>query len=271
MDYLYTTLMRNPLRHCSCSFFKALLLPSRSALLLPSPSARVPELRPLFSSIIGDETASDNRSVCFLPSDLRFLHLLRQSSVVLKLVLQIYNFQRPVTADEFPDTGSDKRMKKIKTEEDEEEEPKMSPFLSMDENLLYEVLKHVDARTLATAACVSKQWYRTAQDERLWELICASHWPNLGCGNQRRRVVLAIGGFRRLYSQYLRPVFELPSSSSSSTSSSSAWPCLPPPSLTPVVPSIPLAPAKTRWGKDGVDLSLSLLTIRYFQESKQLT
>ncbi|KAA8531347.1 hypothetical protein F0562_006056 [Nyssa sinensis] len=71
----------------------ALLLPSRSALLLPSPSARVPELRPLFSLIIGDETASDNRSVCFLPSDLRFLRLLRQSSVVLKLVLQIYDFQ----------------------------------------------------------------------------------------------------------------------------------------------------------------------------------
>ncbi|KAA8514806.1 hypothetical protein F0562_017985 [Nyssa sinensis] len=36
--------MRNPLRHGSM-------------------------LRPLFSSIIGDETASNNRSVCFLPSD----------------------------------------------------------------------------------------------------------------------------------------------------------------------------------------------------------
>ncbi|KAA8543986.1 hypothetical protein F0562_021837 [Nyssa sinensis] len=74
-------------------YHPALLPPSRSALLLPSPSACVPELRPLFSSIIGDETASDNRSVCFLPSDLRFLRLLRQSSVVLKLVLQIYDFQ----------------------------------------------------------------------------------------------------------------------------------------------------------------------------------
>ncbi|KAA8519531.1 hypothetical protein F0562_013845 [Nyssa sinensis] len=72
MDYLYTTLMRNPLRHCSCSFFKALLLPSRSALLLPSPSARVPELRPLFSLIIGDETASDNSGFEAGSPDLRF-------------------------------------------------------------------------------------------------------------------------------------------------------------------------------------------------------
>ncbi|GKV11451.1 hypothetical protein SLEP1_g22711 [Rubroshorea leprosula] len=29
-------------------------------------------------------------------------------------------------------------------------------FVNLDENLLFEVLKHVDARTLGMAACVSK-------------------------------------------------------------------------------------------------------------------
>ncbi|GKV05421.1 hypothetical protein SLEP1_g17438 [Rubroshorea leprosula] len=40
-------------------------------------------------------------------------------------------------------------------------------FVNLDENLLFEVLKHVDARTLGMAACVSKLWHKTVQDERL--------------------------------------------------------------------------------------------------------
>ncbi|KAI3522224.1 hypothetical protein L1887_11708 [Cichorium endivia] len=144
----------------------------------------------------------------------------------------------------------------------------------LDENLLYEVLKHVDARTLGAAGCVNKQWHRTAQDERLWELICTRHWANIGCGNnQLRSVVLALGGFRRLHSHYLwplsKPSTSAATSSSSSTvaaaASSSAWPCLPPPRT--IVPSKPTATAaKTRWGKDEVQLSLSLLSIRYYEK-----
>ncbi|KAK9054299.1 hypothetical protein SSX86_025381 [Deinandra increscens subsp. villosa] len=142
----------------------------------------------------------------------------------------------------------------------------------LDENLLYEVLKHVDARTLGAVACVNKQWHRTAQDERLWELICTKHWANIGCGNnQLRSVVLALGGFRRLHSHYLwplsKPCTSTATSSSSSTvaaaASASAWPCLPPPRT--IVPSKPAA-VKTRWGKDEVQLSLSLLSIRYYEK-----
>ncbi|KAL4564206.1 hypothetical protein LXL04_028262 [Taraxacum kok-saghyz] len=88
----------------------------------------------------------------------------------------------------------------------------------MDENLLYEVLKHVDARTLGAAACVSRQRHRTAQDERLWELICTRHWANIGCGsNQLRFVVLALGGFRCLHSKYLLPLSKPPISIATSS------------------------------------------------------
>ncbi|KAK9073405.1 hypothetical protein SSX86_007729 [Deinandra increscens subsp. villosa] len=143
----------------------------------------------------------------------------------------------------------------------------------MDENLLFEVLKHVDARTLGAAACVSRRWNRTAQDERLWELICTKHWANIGCGSdQLRIVVLALGGFRCLHSHYLlplsKPSVSTAKSSSSSTvaaaTSSSVWPCLPLPPRT-VIPTKPSA-AKTRWGKDEIQLSLSLLSIRYFEK-----
>ncbi|EEF52332.1 F-box protein GID2 [Ricinus communis] len=157
-------------------------------------------------------------------------------------------------------TGQDIKMKKkIKHQGEEkfaDEEISGTGFVNLDENLLYEVLKHVDARTLGRAACVSKQWHRTAQDERLWELICTRHWANIGCGNQQlRSVVLALGGFRRLHSQYLWPLSK-PQSSTSAASSSSSWPSFPP------IRSKPPA----RWGKDEVHLSLSLLSIRYYEK-----
>ncbi|XP_038900230.1 F-box protein GID2 [Benincasa hispida] len=138
-------------------------------------------------------------------------------------------------------------------------------FMNLDDNLLFEVFKHVDARTLAMAACVSKQWHKTAEDERLWELICTRHWANTGCGNQQlRSVVLALGGFRRLHSLFIWPLTKPQSSSSSSSTSSSAsssssasWSPFP-----AMIGSKPPA----RWGKDEVHLSLSLLSIRYYEK-----
>ena len=155
-------------------------------------------------------------------------------------------------------------MKKIKTEVEESEEPEgigeSSGFVNLDNNLLFEVFKHVDAKTLAMASCVSKQWHDTAQDERLWELICTRHWANTGCATtQLRSVVLALGGFRRLHSLYIWPLSKPQSSSSSSSSvaSSSAWGSFP-----PIISSKPPA----RWGKDEVSLSLSLLSIRFYEK-----
>ncbi|KAI3763003.1 hypothetical protein L1987_53449 [Smallanthus sonchifolius] len=143
----------------------------------------------------------------------------------------------------------------------------------MDENLLFEVLKHVDAQTLGAAACVNRRWNQTAQDERLWELICTRHGGEIGCGSdQLRIVVLALGGFRCLHSHYLlplsKPSVSVATMSSSSTvaaaTSSSVWPCLLPPRRTATLTKP--ATAKTRWGKDEIQLSLSLLSIRYFEK-----
>ncbi|KAI3672951.1 hypothetical protein L6452_39055 [Arctium lappa] len=176
------------------------------------------------------------------------------------------------SAEDPIDVDHDNNMKKIKPSEQDptarvtDETP---VDVLLDENLLYEVLKHVDARTLGAASCVSRQWHRTAQDERLWELICTRHWSNMGCGNnQLRSVVLALGGFRRLHAHYLWPLSK-PSTASPSSStvaaaaSSSSWPCLPPPRTIGL--SKPTSP-KTRWGKDEVQLSLSLLSIRFYEK-----
>jgi len=151
-----------------------------------------------------------------------------------------------------------KKAKAVLLEEEEEEVERVEGLGRFDDNLLFEVLKHVDARTLAMAGCVNKQWHKTAQDERLWELICTKQWANTGCGEQQlRSVVLALGGFRRLHALYLFPLSKPQTSSSSSSSSSSPWG----PTIPQVIRSKPL-----RLGKDEVHLSLSLLSIRYYEK-----
>ncbi|KAH9758107.1 F-box protein GID2 [Citrus sinensis] len=160
-----------------------------------------------------------------------------------------------------PVTAEDKqKMKKVKQEEEEEEEEeegeqsKETGFTNLDENLLFEVLKHADARTLARAACVNKLWHKTAQDERLWELICTRHFANVGCATQQlRSVVLALGGFRRLHSLYLHQLPRLPPGA---PPSSSKWNPLPR-VMGPKTPA--------HWGRDEVHLSLSLLSVRYYE------
>ncbi|TYG70173.1 hypothetical protein ES288_D05G291200v1 [Gossypium darwinii] len=134
-----------------------------------------------------------------------------------------------------PDSPSPQpNLKRVK------EDPETGGFMNLDENLLYEVLKHVDARTLAMASCVSKLWLKTARDE-----------PNIGCGTQQlRSVVLPLGGFRRLHSRYLWPL--------SKPQAASPLPWAPP----KIINSKPPA----RWGKDEVHLCLSLLSIQYYEK-----
>ncbi|EOA18158.1 hypothetical protein CARUB_v10006631mg [Capsella rubella] len=141
--------------------------------------------------------------------------------------------KRSATDSSLDGDSQSEKNKKMKSRE--EEQVSEIGFSNLDENLVYEVLKHVDARTLAMSSCVSKIWHKTAQDERLWELICTRHWANIGCGqNQLRFVVLALGGFRKLHSRYLWPL-------------SSPNP-------------------RARVSKDQLKLSLSLLSIQYYEK-----
>lgn len=164
---------------------------------------------------------------------------------------QIPTMKRSMADD--PELSDESESKKVRFEEEGDRGVCENGFVRLDENLLYEVLKHADARTLTAASYVNKTWYRTAQDERLWELICARRWPNINCGTERiRSVVLALGGFRRLHA-YL-------SKTEAASESSSALPIAA--ALVPVVPQAKRG--SKRWGKDEVHLSLSLLSIQYY-------
>ncbi|KAF5778372.1 putative F-box domain-containing protein [Helianthus annuus] len=71
-------------------------------------------------------------------------------------------------------------------------------------DLLIEVLKRLDGRSLGAAACVCRQWCAIARNDSLWEHLCFRHVspPPVGV----RPVVSALGGYRRLYMVCVRPV-----------------------------------------------------------------
>ncbi|CAN6482429.1 unnamed protein product [Victoria cruziana] len=167
----------------------------------------------------------------------------------------------------------DEEVDAMKEDEEEvdamkEDEEQVEGEFRLDEDLLFEVFKHMDARTLGTAACVSRQWHRTALDERLWEMICTRHWANTGCSTgQLRSVVLALGGFRRLHSLYIWPFLKPQPSSSPSSSYYSSGPL----SLNGAPLRVVHPSTSARWGKDEVHLSLSLLSIRYYEKMNPIS
>ena len=88
--------------------------------------------------------------------------------------------------------------------------------LQYNEDIVVEVLKHLDSKSLAMAACVNRHWKRAAETESLWERICRTQWPSASESQKMRSVVIALGGYRRFFIVCLRPLLyrcQLPSKS----------------------------------------------------------
>ncbi|KAG8387184.1 hypothetical protein BUALT_Bualt03G0226900 [Buddleja alternifolia] len=71
-------------------------------------------------------------------------------------------------------------------------------------DVLIEILKRLDDRSLGVAACVCRLWCGLTRNDSLWEHLCFRHLspPQEGV----RTVVLALGGYRRLYMVCVKPV-----------------------------------------------------------------
>jgi F-box protein GID2 len=78
--------------------------------------------------------------------------------------------------------------------------------LQYNEDIVVEVLKHLDAKSLAMAGCVNRQWKRAVETENLWEGVYRKHWPAAGESQNMRSVVIALGGYRRFFLVCLRPL-----------------------------------------------------------------
>ncbi|KAG8364485.1 hypothetical protein BUALT_Bualt18G0002200 [Buddleja alternifolia] len=73
-------------------------------------------------------------------------------------------------------------------------------------DLLIEILQRLDDdRSLGVAACVCRLWCALTRNDALWEHLCFRHLsPPADDGV--RAVVVALGGYRRLYMVCVKPV-----------------------------------------------------------------
>ncbi|CBI28427.3 unnamed protein product, partial [Vitis vinifera] len=85
-----------------------------------------------------------------------------------------------------------------------EKEKKPRFFINDNTDILMEILKRLDGRSLGVAACVCRLWRSVTWNDSLWEHLCFRHVSPPPPGV--RPVVVALGGYRRLYMMCLRPV-----------------------------------------------------------------
>ncbi|KAK8517855.1 hypothetical protein V6N13_128011 [Hibiscus sabdariffa] len=86
--------------------------------------------------------------------------------------------------------------------ESKEKRPKF--FINDHVDILIEILKRLDCRSLCVAASVCRLWCTIARNDSLWENLCFRHASPPP--TSVRSVVLALGGYKRLYMGCVRPV-----------------------------------------------------------------
>ncbi|XVE72547.1 hypothetical protein DITRI_Ditri11bG0047200 [Diplodiscus trichospermus] len=107
-------------------------------------------------------------------------------------------------------------------------------FINDHVDILVEILKRLDGRSLGVAACVCRLWCTIARNDSIWEDLCFRHvYPP---PSSVRSVVVALGGYKRLYMACVRPVLSR---------------------LGRV--------RKTSWTRDEVQLSLSLFCVDCYE------
>ncbi|KAI3465537.1 hypothetical protein Pfo_022200 [Paulownia fortunei] len=93
----------------------------------------------------------------------------------------------------------------LQENETQEKIEKRAKFCINDNvDVLIEILKRLDDRSLGVAACVCRLWCALTRNDSLWEHLCFRHLSPPPDGV--RTVVEALGGYRRLYMVCVKPV-----------------------------------------------------------------
>ncbi|CDP19669.1 unnamed protein product [Coffea canephora] len=87
-----------------------------------------------------------------------------------------------------------------------EDEVSKKPKLCINDNMdvLIEILKRADGRSLGVAACVCRLWRAITRNDSLWEHLCFRHFSPPP--EAVKKMVVALGGYKRLYMVCVRPV-----------------------------------------------------------------
>ncbi|ERN01617.1 hypothetical protein AMTRI_Chr10g4460 [Amborella trichopoda] len=100
-------------------------------------------------------------------------------------------------------------MVKIKRSKFTEEDHGSFDLLIGDDSmdLLEEIFKKLDPKSLGRASCVSKRWREAGASEHVWEVTFHRHWESSRFPVDRlRSMILALGGFRLMYKSCLHPL-----------------------------------------------------------------
>lgn len=125
-----------------------------------------------------------------------------------------------------------------------EDQEKRHAFCINDNiDILIEILKRLDGASLGVAACVCRLWHAVARNDSLWEHLCFRHVSSPPPSSVRT-VVVALGGYRRLYMVCVRPVLSRLGGDSAVT--------------------------RRVWTRDEVQLSLSLFCVDYYERLGKL-
>uniref|UniRef100_A0A5B7BUS2 F-box domain-containing protein n=1 Tax=Davidia involucrata TaxID=16924 RepID=A0A5B7BUS2_DAVIN len=110
-------------------------------------------------------------------------------------------------------------------------------------DILVEILKRLDGRSLGVAASVCRLWCSITRNDSLWEHLCFRHVSPPPSGV--RPVVVALGGYRRLYMVCLRRVLNRLAKRGSGGGDSDLL--------------------RRVWTRHQVELSLSLFCVDYYE------
>ncbi|CAM6089272.1 unnamed protein product [Calypogeia fissa] len=72
--------------------------------------------------------------------------------------------------------------------------------VTLNDDLVFEVLRRVDPVTLATASCVNSDFRHMADNEGLWEELCNKRWPSTRDADVKS-ILSTVGGFKKLYAE----------------------------------------------------------------------
>ncbi|XP_068304693.1 F-box protein SNE-like [Pyrus communis] len=124
-----------------------------------------------------------------------------------------------------------------------ESKEKRSEFFINDHiDILVEILKRLDGPSLGVAACVCRLWSTVARNDSLWEHLCFRHVSSPPPSSVKP-VVVALGGYKKLYMVCVRPVLSRLSDSDM---------------------------VRRVWTRHEVQLSLSLFCVDYYERSGRL-
>ena len=76
----------------------------------------------------------------------------------------------------------------------------------MNVDILEEILKHMDAKSLGIISCVSKGCQKATESEYVWKILCTHILPSSVLETERLQSLISImGGFKRLYMNLSHP------------------------------------------------------------------